>query len=108
MKKLLVAFSFVVAGCGQTVPHGVSANEDGGAEECSGGLVTLAGNQNDPFGVIVDATSVYWTADRETSVVKMAKCGGAITTLASRENQPYGLAIDTTDLYWTVGDSVVK
>jgi hypothetical protein len=72
----------------------------------------LASNQNQPFGIAVDATSVYWVnyGNGDGEVMKAALDGSALTTLASGQQGPYHLAIDSDSVYWADygGDKVKK
>jgi len=66
----------------------------------------LAGNQNHPARVTVDATNVYWVnlgtlpsfADSEIKQLPIA--GGPEVTLASNQSTVFALAVDATDVYW--------
>jgi hypothetical protein len=52
-----------------------------------------------PWGIALDASSIYWTDGSDDKVRKMAKSGGTATTLASiGAGQP--IATDGTNVYW--------
>jgi hypothetical protein len=76
----------------------------------SGGTpTTLAPAQNRPWGVAVDATSVYWTTtgthgSSDGTVMKMPLSGGGPTTLATGQSAPMGIAVDATSVYWANAD----
>jgi hypothetical protein len=66
-------------------------------------VIVLATNQEDPWELVVDGTSVYWTNYVASgTVVKCAigGCNGTPTVLASGQGGPLGIAIDETSLYW--------
>jgi hypothetical protein len=64
-----------------------------------GAPVVLATALRDPFGLVTDSTSVYWTS-WDGTVKKMPLAGGAVTILATGQETPTHLAINATDLYW--------
>jgi len=81
---------------------GSDAGTGAGGSGGSGGVsTTLASGQNVPFGIVVDATTVYWTNYAGGTVMKVPIGGATPTTLASGQNSPYGIAVDATSVFWT-------
>src|SRR5580658_4591233 len=91
----------VASDTGEVTPPG--AQPPSGA--ASSGLVALATGQSCPWGLAIDATSVYWTDCGDPTgglVLKVAKSGGPITTLATGDRLS-GIAVDATNVYWSAG-----
>ncbi len=77
-----------------------------------GSATTLFSGPFGPYGLVVDATNVYWntaSGNGNGTVTKVPTQGGAPTTLASQQNDPvWGIAVDGTSVYWTnVADGTV-
>jgi hypothetical protein len=73
------------------------------------GPVMLAGGQNGPTAIAVDANNVYWTNAGDGTVQRAPKEGGPTTPISSGESEPLGIAVDDTGVYWTNrGDGRVR
>jgi hypothetical protein len=70
---------------------------------CAATRYTLASNQRNPYGLIIDATTVYWVNEAGGQVMKCAigGCGNTPTLLAAGLTHPVGIAVDSSDVYWT-------
>ena len=69
----------------------------------------LANNLNNPMGIAVDGTNVYWVDEGAGTVMSVPLAGGAPKTLASGQNKPWAIAVDATGIYWTNnGDGTVR
>jgi hypothetical protein len=70
------------------------------------GVTTLVTGQNEPDGVAVDSSHIYW-ADLGSHTIMEANLDGTgvttLVTLVSSTNfsQPHGVAVDSSHLYWT-------
>jgi hypothetical protein len=69
---------------------------------------SAASSPNEPKGIAIDPTSVYWTdsgsgadGDLDGAVLKVALEGGAPVTIASGQALPVAIAVDATSVYWT-------
>jgi hypothetical protein len=83
---------------------GISPPATGGGSPV--GLVALATNQTCPWGMALDATSVYWTDCGDPTggfVLKVPKAGGTITTLAKGPAAVSGVAVAGASVYWMAG-----
>lgn len=61
---------------------------------------TLAIAQDEPYGVAIDDTRVYWTTYADGTVMCADKAGGNLRTVATGRVKPLGLAVDDTHVYW--------
>ena len=68
---------------------------------------TLASGLPAPWGIAVDATSIYWVNSGDGTVMKMPLAGGTAITLASGQAASAAIAVDATSVYWTNGGGTV-
>ncbi len=61
----------------------------------------IASGQNGIARLALDATSVYWTATSDGTIMKAPLYGGRPVTLALLQSHPTGIAVDATNVYWT-------
>lgn len=68
----------------------------------AGGCPTLlAGSLENPRGIAIDATSIYFTDSTENGTVNaVPKAGGAPSILVSGQGKPTAIAVDATQIYW--------
>jgi hypothetical protein len=76
--------------------------------------VTLASGFQNPWGIAVDASYVYWAVGGtngnpiDGTIMKMALQGGTPVTLASGLGNPEYLSVDATNVYWGDTEGVKK
>jgi hypothetical protein len=102
----------------QTDGHNCGAcGHDCQGATCQAGLcqpVAIASSQSSPWGIAIDATTVFWTNTGD-GTVKMAPISGAgpVTTLASGQSDPMSVVVSGGSVYWasyargTSGDGAV-
>jgi hypothetical protein len=68
-----------------------------------GGAVTtlVQGMGQQPMGLAIDATNLYWVDDGAGTVMANPLAGGPAVTLASGQTTPSRIAVDRTNVYWT-------
>jgi hypothetical protein len=95
------------ANCGRC-GHGCQAGGCAGGA-CQPFVLAPGGVGPENFGgIAVDAQSVYWTRDKEGTLLKVPVDGGAVVTLASGETRPTDIAIDATNVYFNSETQIMK
>jgi hypothetical protein len=89
---------------------GAEATPNADAPSCAGtcgcfaGPLTLAQNERDPRGLVVDASDLYWASPIGHAVRRMPKTGGAAATIGSTATLVHGVTLDALNAYW-IGDT---
>jgi hypothetical protein len=66
------------------------------------GATVIAQDQDNPYGVALDTSNIYWTNYVGGQVMKMPLDGsGPPVVLASGQVQPFGIEVDGTSVYWS-------
>jgi hypothetical protein len=60
----------------------------------------VAAGQAQPYGIAVDATSIYWTNHADGTVMKAPTAGGPAQTIAKGQDLPGAITTDATNVYW--------
>ena len=64
-------------------------------------MTTLVSGQNEPTGVAVDSSHIYWAEQGVSGSIKEAPLtGGTVTTLASGQIFATGVAVDSSHVHW--------
>jgi hypothetical protein len=66
--------------------------------------LVLATGEKTPWGIAIDATSIYWTT--YDTIRSCAKNNCVPTTLASNQQFPRGITTDASNVYWTTATNV--
>ena len=75
-----------------------------GACGCFAAPVTLAQNERDPRGLVVDGSDLYWASPSAHAVRRVPKTGGPAATLGSTATAVHGVTLDPLNVYW-IGDT---
>jgi hypothetical protein len=68
----------------------------------------IASGLNNPFGIAVDATNVYFTDYDANTVGSVPIDGGPVTVLAKDQLGAYGIAVDSESVYFAAADHIGK
>ncbi|MGO9838105.1 MAG: hypothetical protein ACLP1X_28315 [Polyangiaceae bacterium] len=95
------------SGGGLIVTGSTDQGPPGPPPKSQAAVVTLAAGQTCPWGMAIDATSVYWTNCGDPTggyVLKVPKAGGEVVALASGDRLS-GIAVGNGSVYWVAGTS---
>jgi len=71
--------------------------------------VVIAADQNDPRGIAIDATAVYWANGGDGTVMSAPLAGGSASTFATTSAGVSGVVVDSEAVYWAIeGGSMAK
>ena len=61
----------------------------------------IATGQDDPAGVAVDASHLYWASAGDNAVVEASLDGSSAHTIVTNQDEPFGVAVSAGHLYWS-------
>ena len=61
----------------------------------------IATGQDDPAGVAVDASHLYWASAGDNAIVEAGLDGSSAHTIVTNQDEPFGVAVSAGHLYWS-------
>jgi hypothetical protein len=69
----------------------------------------IATSQAAPYGIAVDATTLYWANSSDGSIQSVAKTGGSPRPIATGQAAPRAVAVDAVSVLWsTAGGAIYR